>query len=93
MRNDGRPPRSCRRARRDRARPRHAGHDRPELLAELRGDPLTTRIPVVIATGRTSTEARRGGMLGQRASAILLKAELSRHTLPDIVRTALGRAI
>ena len=63
-----------------------------ELLAELRRHPLTTHIPIVIATGATPTEAERRE-LGQRASAILLKAELSRHTLPDIVRTALGRAI
>ena len=69
--------------------PAMSGH---ELLAELRRHPLTTHIPVVIATGANPTESDRRE-LAQRASAILLKAELSRHTLPDIVRTALGRAI
>jgi signal transduction histidine kinase/CheY-like chemotaxis protein len=64
----------------------------PQLLTELRADPLTARIPVVIVTGASLTEADRRD-LGQSASAIVLKTELSRHTLPDIVRTALGRAI
>jgi len=64
----------------------------PQLLADLRADPLTARIPVVIVTGASLTDTDRRD-LGQSASAIVLKTELSRHTLPDIVRTALGRAI
>jgi signal transduction histidine kinase/DNA-binding response OmpR family regulator len=64
----------------------------PQLLIELSADPLTARIPVVIVTGASLTDAEKR-TLGRSASAILLKTDLSRHTLPDIVRTALGRAI
>jgi signal transduction histidine kinase/DNA-binding response OmpR family regulator len=63
-----------------------------QLLAALRTDPLTAQIPVVIVTGAALTDAETRD-LGQRTSAIVLKDDLSRHTLPDIVRTALGRAI
>ena len=64
----------------------------PQLLrncAPIRSRP---RIPVVIVTGASLTDAE-SGISVKSASAIVLKAELSRHTLPDIVRTALGRAI
>jgi signal transduction histidine kinase/CheY-like chemotaxis protein len=63
-----------------------------EVLAALRSDPLTRHTPVVIATGAHLHDADRSE-LRQQASAVLLKEELSRHTLPGIVRTALGRGI
>ncbi|MEN3339469.1 MAG: hypothetical protein V7647_3145 [Acidobacteriota bacterium] len=63
-----------------------------DLLSKLRGDPLTSHIPVVIATGADLGDADRRGLAGD-AAAILMKSDISRHTLPDILRTALGRAL
>jgi signal transduction histidine kinase/CheY-like chemotaxis protein len=63
-----------------------------DVLAQLRADPVTCRIPVVIATGAAldDDESRR---LLLDATAILPKAELSRHTVPRAVRQALNRGI
>jgi signal transduction histidine kinase/CheY-like chemotaxis protein len=63
-----------------------------EVLAELRRDPLTRDIPVVVATAALLSDAERVE-LKQHTSAILAKGELSRHTLPDILRATLGRTI
>jgi CheY-like chemotaxis protein len=68
------------------------GLDGRGALAELRQDPMTRDIPVVISTGAElkDDEARR---LLQQAAAILPKRNLSRATLPGIVRQALGRTV
>ena len=61
-------------------------------LQELRADPLTRDIPVVIATAADLQEADSRALL-QHAAAILPKRELSRTTLPGVVRQALGRTV
>ncbi len=68
--------------------PGMSGHT---ALAELRADPATRDIPVVISTGAELQDADSRALL-QHASAILPKSELSRATLPTVVRQALGRA-
>ena len=61
-------------------------------LAELHGDPLTRDIPVVISTG-AELDAHEERALLEQATAILLKRNLSRLTLPGVVRQALERRI
>jgi CheY-like chemotaxis protein len=61
-------------------------------LAELHGDPLTRDIPVVISTG-AELDAHEERALLEQATAILLKRNLSRVTLPGVVRQALERRI
>jgi CheY-like chemotaxis protein/two-component sensor histidine kinase len=61
-------------------------------LAQLRADPVTRNIPVVISTAAELQEADSRALLEQ-ASAILPKRELSRATLPGVVRQALGRTV
>jgi CheY-like chemotaxis protein len=56
----------------------------------LRQDPITSRIPVVISTGAELEEDEARALL-QHAAAILPKRDLSRSTLPGIVRQALER--
>jgi signal transduction histidine kinase/DNA-binding response OmpR family regulator len=63
-----------------------------DLLADLQGDARTRDIPIVIATGAHLSEGEKN-VLRQDASAVLSKEDLSRHTLPGIVRSALRRAI
>jgi signal transduction histidine kinase/CheY-like chemotaxis protein len=66
------------------------GLDGRGALAELRQDPITSRIPVVISTGAELEEDEARALL-QHAAAILPKRDLSRSTLPGIVRQALER--
>jgi len=66
------------------------GLDGRGALAELRRDPATSSIPVVISTG-IELEADESSALLKQASAILPKRNLSRATLPGIVRQALER--
>ena len=61
-------------------------------LTELRADPITRNIPVVISTAADLQEADARALL-QQACAILPKRELSRTTLPGVVRQALGRTV
>ena len=61
-------------------------------LAELRADPTTRDIPVVISTAADLQDADSRALL-QQATAILPKRELSRATLPGLVRQALGRTL
>lgn len=61
-------------------------------LAELRADPITRNIPVVISTAAELKDADSKALL-QQATAILPKRELSRATLTGAVRQALGRTI
>jgi twitching motility two-component system response regulator PilH len=68
------------------------GLDGRRALAELRQDPLTRNIPVVISTG-ADIEDDEARVLLEQASAILPKRNLSRATLPGIVRQALERAV
>jgi signal transduction histidine kinase/CheY-like chemotaxis protein len=63
-----------------------------DVLMELRRDPLTQDIPIVIATGAQLAEADRRA-LEREAAVVLSKEDLSRHTLPDIVRGALRRTL
>jgi CheY-like chemotaxis protein/anti-sigma regulatory factor (Ser/Thr protein kinase) len=66
------------------------GLDGRGALAELRQDPMTSHIPVVISTGAELEEDEARALL-QHAAAILPKRNLSRSTLPGIVRQALER--
>jgi CheY-like chemotaxis protein len=68
------------------------GRSGREVLAELRLDPRTRDIPILILTGAYLTEAEKR-ILRADVSAVLSKADLSRHTLPDVVRTSLGRTV
>jgi signal transduction histidine kinase/CheY-like chemotaxis protein len=68
------------------------GLDGRRALAELRRDPVTCNIPVVISTG-IELEDDESRMLLRQASAILPKRNLSRATLPGIVRQALERTV
>jgi CheY-like chemotaxis protein len=58
-----------------------------EVLARLGDDPATSGLPVVIVTS-TSLEPDERRALLARAHAVLAKAELSRETLRDAVRSA-----
>jgi len=68
------------------------GLDGRGALAELRQDPATRNIPVVISTGAELADDETRALLKQ-VSAILPKRNLSRATLPGIVRQALERAV
>jgi len=68
------------------------GFDGRRALAELRQDPATRNIPVVISTGADLAVDEARALLKQ-VSAILPKRNLSRATLPGIVRQALERAV
>jgi CheY-like chemotaxis protein len=68
------------------------GRSGREVLAELRLDPRTRDIPILILTGACLTETEKR-ILREDASAVLSKADLSRHTLSDVVRTSLGRTV
>lgn len=61
-------------------------------LADLRGNPITRDIPVVISTG-AELQADEERVLLEQATAILLKRNLSRVTLPGVVRQAVERGI
>ena len=63
-----------------------------ELLAQLRADPLTRHIPVVVVTGATLADTDVE-TLRREAAVVLSKSDLSRHTLPDIVRSSVRREI
>ena len=62
--------------------------DGRETLDDLRRDPATSDIPVVICTG-VELEAQETRELLQQASAILSKRDLTRTSAPAIVREAL----
>jgi len=68
------------------------GLDGREALAKLHQDPITSNIPVVISTGADLEEDETRALLRQ-AVAILPKRNLSRATLPAIVRQALERTV
>jgi signal transduction histidine kinase/CheY-like chemotaxis protein len=61
-----------------------------EALEQLQADPETRDIPIVISTGAALEDQETVALLRQ-AAAVLLKGNLSRHTLQNVVRTALGR--
>ncbi len=63
-----------------------------EVLVHLRTDPLTRHIPVVIVTGTAMLEADLL-TLHREATVVVPKSDLSRHTLPDVVRSSVRRAI
>ena len=60
-----------------------------EALVELRSDPETATIPVLIVTGTVLEPAERSALLVQ-ASAIIGKGEVTRDLLPGMVRAAAG---
>ncbi len=63
-----------------------------DALEQLQADPATRDIPIVIATGAPLEHEEKQALLRQVA-AIVLKGNLSRQTLQDVVRTTLGRTI
>jgi signal transduction histidine kinase/CheY-like chemotaxis protein len=63
-----------------------------DALEQLQADPATRDIPIVISTGADLEDQEREALL-RHAAAVLLKGNLSRHTLQDVVRTALGRPL
>jgi signal transduction histidine kinase/CheY-like chemotaxis protein len=65
--------------------------DGRETLDDLRRDPATSGIPVVICTGVELDAEETRGLL-QRASAILSKRNLSRTSAPAVVREVLDGA-
>jgi signal transduction histidine kinase/CheY-like chemotaxis protein len=67
------------------------GKDGRETLDDLRRNPATGDIPVVICTG-VELEADQTHALLERASAILPKRNLTRTSVPAIVRQAMDRA-
>jgi len=69
--------------------PGMTGH---EVLVQLRTDPLTRHIPVVIVTGAGLLDADLL-TLGRQATIVVPKSDLSRHTLPDVVRSSVRRGI
>ena len=69
--------------------PGMTGRDALELLG---ADPETRDIPIVIATGAALEDHERQALL-RHASAVLMKGHLSRDSLQDVVRTALGRTL
>lgn len=68
------------------------GMDGRGALAELRQDPMTRDIPIVISTGAEIEEQDARTLLRQ-AAAILPKRNVSRATLPGVVRQALERTV
>jgi CheY-like chemotaxis protein len=65
--------------------------DGRETLHDLRRDPATSSIPVVICTG-VDLDAEETRDLLQHASAILSKRNLTRTSAPAVVREALDNA-
>ena len=63
-----------------------------DALERLGADPETRDIPIVIATGAALDDHERQALL-RHASAVLMKGNLSRDSLQDVVRTALGRTL
>ncbi len=63
------------------------GMDGREMLAELRRDPATNDIPVIISTGIDLDAAETRALL-ETATAILPKRNLTRATVPAVVRQA-----
>jgi CheY-like chemotaxis protein len=63
-----------------------------DALEQLGADPGTRDIPIVIATGAALEDHERQALL-RHASAVLIKENLSRDTLQDVVRSALGRTL
>jgi signal transduction histidine kinase/CheY-like chemotaxis protein len=63
-----------------------------ETLEKLHDDPATQKIPVIIFTS-AELEDREKEELLRRAAAVLLKGNLSRRTLQDVVRAVLGRPL
>ena len=68
------------------------GMDGREMLAELRRDPFTNDIPVIISTGIDLDAAETHALLEQ-ATAILPKRNLTRATVPTVVRQAVERGM
>ena len=67
------------------------GLDGRQVLARLRQEAATERVPVLVVTSAALDEAARERLLGQ-ANALLSKAELTRDSLPAMVRAlAAGR--
>jgi len=60
-----------------------------EVLRELKADPATREIPVVIVTSKVLTEEERV-ILGAQATAVLSKEVLSRTDGAERIRTAIG---
>ena len=63
-----------------------------DALERLQADPGTRDIPIVISTGAALEDEEKQVLL-RHAAAVLLKGNLSRHTLQGAVRTALGRTL
>ena len=63
-----------------------------DALIRLQADPGTRDIPIVISTGAALEDEETQALL-RHAAAVLLKGNLSRHTLQGAVRTALGRTL
>ncbi|HEX8409644.1 MAG TPA: ATP-binding protein [Thermoanaerobaculia bacterium] len=61
-----------------------------EVLARLKGDPVTADIPVVIVTSRFVNEAERQQIL-TRAANVIYKGDLSRETVSRAIADALGQ--
>jgi CheY-like chemotaxis protein len=61
-----------------------------ELLAQLRDEPATASIPVVIVTSKKLTEPEREHLL-RYCSAFIYKGDLSRERLSDVLRVVLRR--
>jgi len=61
-----------------------------EVLARLKGDPVTADIPVVIVTSRFVNEAERQQIL-TRAANVIYKGDLSRETVTRAIADALGK--
>lgn len=62
-----------------------------DLLRQLRTDPETTDIPVIVVTSRRLDEPGDREVLLRLASGIIYKGDLSRETLVTAVRGAVGQ--
>jgi CheY-like chemotaxis protein len=60
-----------------------------EVLRELKADPATREIPVVVVTSKVLTEEERV-ILGAQATAVLSKELLSRTDGAERIRNAIG---
>jgi signal transduction histidine kinase/CheY-like chemotaxis protein len=63
-----------------------------DVLAELRRDPTTSNIPVVVSTG-LELEGEETRALLEQAAAVLPKRDLTRTTAPATIRQAMERAL
>jgi len=61
-----------------------------DALVQLQADPETHDIPVVITTAAVLEDLEKQALL-RHAAAILLKGDLSRQSLQEVVRSAAGR--